>query len=151
MKRKGRRRKGGERYPSGDLKLKAISPKEVAAKMPHRRELGDAAMSHLAENELGRQALKGLITPDQLLAGQMFAARCHAYLATIEAPRMPAPASGRMGQGGECLNCSDPGDSFCLCSMRKRAYIEMLCQLSRNQFAAVYIVAILDLEPDDPV
>jgi hypothetical protein len=149
--RRGRPRKGGARKPSGDLKLKAPSPKDIAAKMPHRRKLGDAAVSHLAENELGRQALKGVITPDQLLAGQMFAARAHAYLATIEAPA-PPPALIRHGsytRGGECTNCTDPGDAFCLCSLRKRAYVEMLCQLSRNEFAALYLVAILDMEPEN--
>jgi hypothetical protein len=108
-------------------------------------------VSHLAENELGRQALKGKITPEQLLAGQMFAARTNAYLATIEGPpRITATTPHAIGHQRACMNCSDPGDDFCICALRKRAYLEVLCQLSKYEFAALYMVAVLNLEPDNP-
>ena len=56
-RRPGRKRKSGARYPSGDLRPPSAA--EVAASMPHRRQLGEKAADQLAENELGRMVLRG--------------------------------------------------------------------------------------------
>ena len=64
-RRRGRPRKSGQRYPSGNLRPTnepAISPAAVAATQPHRKGLGDLAADQLAESQIGRLALRGAIT-----------------------------------------------------------------------------------------
>ena len=61
-RRRGRPRKTGHRYPSGNLRATnepAISPAAVAATQPHRKGLGDHAADQLAESQLGRMAFVG--------------------------------------------------------------------------------------------
>jgi hypothetical protein len=52
-RRAGRRRKVGRRKPSGDLvSAPRPMPAQIAARMPHRRALGEKAVDQLAESEL---------------------------------------------------------------------------------------------------
>ena len=111
MRKRGRPRKAGKRYPGG--KLKRPSPREIAATMPHRRALGDKAVDQLAENELGRLVLRGIIGGSEALAGDYYAARWRGYIATLAGPR-------RLGGGHlvglDCGGCQR-GEAVCFCPL----------------------------------
>jgi len=65
-----------------------LSPKAIAAAMPHRRDLcEEVRLDQKAESVLGRMCLRGLITENQYLAGRDWAHTVGAYLSTINPPR----------------------------------------------------------------
>src|SRR5262245_49144644 len=101
--RKGRPRKARERHKNGHLKrAPAVSLKDIAAGMPHRRGLGDGATSQLAETELGRLVLRGTLTADQGLAGETYLALWRGYVWTLAGPRELAQGGGG---GFSCGGC----------------------------------------------
>ena len=143
IERRGRKRKNGARYPSGELRgERAPSPAMVAARMPHR---GCVPQEHcvnpMAETELGRMQLKGKISKGQHDAGIKFASVVARYRAIISGPR----AILRGGRGFECLGLQDCPD--CECTRRKLAYDDAytaLIQAGQQAAKAVRIVAIQD-------
>ena len=123
-RRRGRPRKAGNRYKSGNLRPThepAISPAAVAATQPHRAGLGDCAADQKAESVLGRMALLGQITGLQFLAGQRYAAQWRAYLATLDGPRSPQRSQGR---GQSCLGCPTAAErEKCACDLARRSWV----------------------------
>lgn len=120
--RKGRKRKSGYRHPNGELKTKTIDYMKLASEQPHRRGLpADYRLSHDAETELGRLYLKKQITESQYLAGQEYARRVGAYMATICAPHGMV-GSGRWS-GCNPDACRKEPDQ-CECTRRLRDYQE---------------------------
>src|SRR5262245_65830261 len=104
--RKGRPRKARDRHKNGHLKrAPAVSLREIAAAMPHRRGLGEASTSQLAETELGRMCLRGEIEREQYLAGETFAGQWRAYMSTLGGPQSPKNGHGR---GFACDGCPVP-------------------------------------------
>lgn len=148
MARGGRKRKLGERYPSGQLKQKPKAEREAddrtrTSRQPHRRAVAramraggataaDAAVamgSEAAESPLGRLLLADLLlTPgsddkqaarDRYDAGCMYAQVVGAYRSVIEAPRAVAGS----GRGFPCepkLCERDP--ARCECRRRLERY-----------------------------
>lgn len=109
--RRGRHRKPGHRHPGGRLvhhDEHRLSPRVIAASMPHRQGLPDVvlpngarlpgASDQRAESELGRMCLHGQISETQLLAGQGWASIVGRYRAVIAGPR---PLAGT-GRGFDC-------------------------------------------------
>ena len=72
-RRKGRPRKTGPRHKNGHLRRSAAdpldSPRSIAARMPHRRGLGEQALAPAAEYELGRMGLRGELSEPEVTAG----------------------------------------------------------------------------------
>lgn len=134
MRKRGRPRKAGKRFPSG--KLKAPSPREIAASMPHRRWLGEKAVDQLAENELGRLVLSAKITGIEALAGDYYIARWRGYVATLAGPR-------RIGGGHfvslDCGGCQR-GEAFCFCELRKTLWLEAHAALRAAGWPALLAV-----------
>lgn len=131
MGRRGRPRKNGSRHSNGHLKPKrAISPREVAATMPHRMGLGDGAVDPHAESELGRMLLRGDLGADGIireLAGSSYARLWRGYLVTLAGPQ--AIMNGA-GGGLTCAGCiTDEERRYCRCSMRKAIFLEMQTRL----------------------
>jgi hypothetical protein len=149
MKRRGRPRKPGKRYRSGDLKPE--SPREIAARLPHRRGLvPEARCDQRAESELGRLVLRGLLEPVLGTAGEEFAVRYRGYIATLDAPRRPSGGHGRSFDCGGCLGMV--GTRFCICEVRKAkwnvvATALMLCGV--GSYREVIGVVIHDRPPWD--
>ena len=90
--RPGRKRKHGKHRSGGRglVVIDRLSPRAVAAAMPHRRGLPvDFQLDQRAGSELGR--MRGtkppLINESQFLAGEEWARVVGAYLVTIEPPR----------------------------------------------------------------
>src|SRR5262245_20185506 len=134
LRKRGRPRKAGKRYPGG--KLKRPSPREIAATMPHRRALGDKAVDQLAENELGRLVLRNVISGIEALAGDYYAGRWRGYVATLAGPR-------RLGGGHlvslDCGGCQR-GEAFCFCELRKTLWLEAHASLRRAGWPALIAV-----------
>ena len=122
-RRRGRPRKSGQRYRSGNLRPTSepvVSPAQIAATQPHRAGLGDRAADQRAESELGRMAIRGEISPIQYLAGQRYAAQWRAYVATLDGPRWPWRGPGR---GQTCTGCSDlTPQAKCACEAARRQW-----------------------------
>lgn len=129
------------------LDRKAESPRDIAAAQPHRRGLGDKAVSQLAESVLGRMFLREHIGKDQLLAGQEYARRWSTYQAVIDGPR---GLLRREGAGVRCHYGYCDGQR-CWCE-RVKAKWEEARNMLREQGYAVYCavghVAIFDVELD---
>ena len=148
-RRRGRPRKAGPRHKSGHLKRTATdpmdSPRAVAARMPHRRGLGDQALDPAAESELGRMRLRGEVTEPECTAGEVYARMWRGYVSTLDAPRSPGEGQGRVGS---CLGCSEPETRrWCACALRQRVYAEaasVLVQTGSGVSPAVHAVVILD-------
>ena len=124
-RRRGRPRKTGHRYKNGNLKSPshdpAISPAAIAATQPHRQGLGDHAADQLAESELGRMVIRGIITRLQCLAGQKYAAQWRSYLATLDGPRSPQRGHGR---GNPCAGCTTAAErEKCACDLARRSWV----------------------------
>src|SRR5262245_27758833 len=122
MARRGRKRKTGRRHPGGKL-VQKVSPREVAAGMPHRRWLGDKGVDQLAENELGRLLLRELISGADALAGDYYGARWRGYVVTLSGPRNWPRGSG---SGFECDGCLGHlgVEEHCFCALRRRRWLE---------------------------
>jgi hypothetical protein len=108
----GRKRKGFRREPSGRLQRKTQveiveETVRIARNQPHRRGLKSKdRVNELAESELGRLSLRGIISTNERAAGETFAAIVGAYRAVIEGPRqvrslMPETASERQKSAEE--------------------------------------------------
>src|SRR5262245_20001954 len=117
-KRRGRPRKAGRRHPGG--KLVAVSVREVAMLMPHRRGLGERAGDQRGESELGRLVLRGHLDATQGLAGEAYLGLWRGYVWTLGGPRELANG---YGQGFTCDGCG-PMDRPCRCEFRRRVYTE---------------------------
>ena len=101
-RRAGRKRKSGDRYPSGGLKKKE-SPDDVlrirTSRQPHRRTLKDELrLDERASSALGRLHLKGIISAECYDAGARYAYLVGQYLSVIESPKSTA-GSGLGGAG----------------------------------------------------
>jgi hypothetical protein len=145
-RRKGRPRKLGTRYKSGNLRPNhepAISPEQVAATQPHRKGLGDRAADQKAESELGRLALRGQITGLQYLAGQRYAAQWFAYLVTLEGPRSPQRGHGRGNPCGGCPTASDQRD--CACDLARRLWARSVSALTPTEILMTARVCVWDV------
>jgi hypothetical protein len=85
----GRKRKKGPREQNGRVqRVKAIDPKAVARRQPHRRGV-PVALAHdpKAECVMGRLCLNGLISETQYEAGVKYRTAVMRYRSAIEAPR----------------------------------------------------------------
>jgi hypothetical protein len=148
-RRKGRPRKDGPRYRNGHLKkIRAElvdSPRAIAARMPHRKGLGERALDPRAATELGRMVLLELLTEAQGTAGEVYAHLWRGYVATLDGPRWPWEGQGR---GLACAGCPTPQDQkFCLCGLKRRIYAEaanVLLSTGSGVPAVVHAVVICD-------
>jgi hypothetical protein len=142
-KRRGRNRKDGQRYPSGELhKPRRESVREIAATMPHRRALGELSVSAWAETPLGRLYLREEITFEEALAGDEFARRWHRYMAVIEGPRLTTGGGGRRFECESCPSNSMEKDSNCTCMVRKQEYYAARAKLTTATRGLVMQVVI---------
>ena len=99
----GRPRKTGNRYKNGHLRPTLTeSPREIAARMPHRRALGEKAVDPAAESELGRMRLRGEVSEPEATAGEVYARMWRGYVATLNAPGTPGEGQGRVSA---CAGC----------------------------------------------
>lgn len=134
--RKGRPRKFGTRYASGDLVPEKKPDDRIrTSRQPHRRQVPAAdRMSEKAESELGRMLLRGLLADNprapvrdrdlerersRCEAGERYAVIVGQYRAVIEAPR----ATSGAGRGFDCapdLCRAYPAE--CECLVRRRRY-----------------------------
>ena len=121
------------------------SPRSIAARMPHRRGLGEQALAPAAENELGRMGLRGELTEPEVTAGEVYARMWRGYVATLDSPR---DAGLGHGQSSACVGCPAPlSRKFCICDLRKRIYAEaarVLVATGRGVAPVVHAVVILD-------
>jgi hypothetical protein len=93
----GRPRKEGERYPSGDIKRSETAREAMSVAIEARRRIDgwgekvtdDTVRGQLAGYTLGRMRLDGLITEDQLKAGDEYA-EIHARYRRLVG--LPAPS-----------------------------------------------------------
>jgi|SRR6187455_1858403 len=142
-RRRGRPRKTGHRYKNGNLKSPshdpAISPAAIAATQPHRQGLGDHAADQLAESELGRMVIRGIITRLQCLAGQKYAAQWRSYLATLDGPRSPQRGHGRGNPCGGCPSAIDRRN--CTCDLARRLWSRSTFALAAAGPEAVQMIA----------
>jgi hypothetical protein len=149
-KRRGRPRKTGQRYPSGKLRQSPVSPREVAAAMPHRRGLGDKATDQRAETALGRLVLIGLIAPELGTAGDTYCSLWRGYLYSIAGPQQ---LSSTDSHGFSCDGCPDPERrKYCRCDFRRRIFEEarnVLFRAGMQSAMQVYLVATQDQRCSD--
>lgn len=146
-RRRGRPRKPGQRYRSGNLRPShepAVSPAAIAATQPHRKGLGERAADQLGESELGRMVLRGQITGLQHLAGQRYAAQWRAYIGTLDGPRWPWRGQGR---GKTCDGCLGPArPEKCACDLARRSFARSVNVLiAVGSAVLVGMVAIYDM------
>ena len=107
-RRKGRPRKTGARHKNGHLKaVMAESPRERAARMPHRRGLGEQRSDPAAESELGRMRLRGEVSEPEETAGEVYARMWRGYVSTLNAPATPGEGQGRVSACAGCPSASN--------------------------------------------
>jgi hypothetical protein len=145
-RRRGRPRKLGARHRNGHLRRAVTeSPREIAAHMPHRRGLGEAASDPAAESELGRMRLRGEVSEPEATAGEVYARMWRGYVSTLNAPGTPGEGQGRVSA---CAGCPWPEDrKFCVCDLRRRIYVEatgVLVSTGRGVAPLVRAVVIYD-------
>jgi hypothetical protein len=125
--------------------VERVSPRSIAATMPHRRGLPERLqLNQRAECVLGRMSLHGEITNLQFLAGQAWASMVGSYVATINAPH----ALAGTGKGYDCVpNCLL---WQCECARRREHYqraFEAVMKTAQNRgMKALNHVAIHDRE-----
>lgn len=99
--RRGRKRKSGQRFPSGDLIPRDLDVAAIAVAHPDRRGLPEHQRLHQnAGNPLGRLALAGVITDEQLEAARRYARDCRLYQQVIGCPKPDAPSLNPLAAGG---------------------------------------------------
>ena len=119
-RRRGRPRKNGQRYRSGKLKIPHENPLTTARHQPHRKGLGDKVLDQHAESALGRMYLREALTEVQLLAAERYAALWRVYLGTLDGPRWPGRAQGRVSG---CNGCPTPKERRkCACDLASRSW-----------------------------
>lgn len=119
-RRRGRPRKPGARYPGGKLKASHENPLTTARRQPHRKGLGDKVLDQRAESAIGRLYLREALTEAQLLAGERYAALWRTYLGTLDGPRWPGRAQGRVSG---CDGCPTPrARKKCACDLASRSW-----------------------------
>jgi hypothetical protein len=139
MARRGRKRKTGPRYPSGDLRRE--SPRERAATMPHRRALGSQATDQRAECELGRMVLRHELEPLHGQAGEQYAHDWRAYRATLLGPSCLHRSYARS------FGCDQCSEKSCMCERLKLRYLNaqaVLLGLGSVMLALVHRVVVND-------
>ena len=138
-RRRGRPRKTGHRYPSGNLRPTnepAISPAAIAATQPHRKGLGEQAADQLAESVLGRLCLSGHLSKLQHLAGVTYGRQWRTYLATLDGPRWTG--KGGTGAINRCGGCPTAGDiTKCACGLAARLWRRSWDAMERVDAAAL--------------
>lgn len=94
IERRGRKRKSGPRWPSGDcVREKIEEPNVIALRMPHRSGVPrHLAHDPKAETVLGRYSLNGLITAAEYDAGIYYRGVVARQLAAIGAPKSDVPS-----------------------------------------------------------
>lgn len=158
MRTRGRKRKIGDRHPSGGLIRKQPDDRTRISRQPHRRILpSDLRLSEQAESLLGRLFLIGKLrrtreTDDdqaelRYYAGHLYAAITGAYRASILAPS----GLGGRSKGYACYpdDCMTDANQ-CECLRRSRAYngaFEALFRSGQRAAKAVAMVAIQDRLP----
>lgn len=111
----------------------------MAARMPHRRGLGDLAADQRAETELGRMVLRGELEDVLATAGETYARLWQGYVATLGAPHSPTNGPGR---GLGCNGCQTPEErKYCRCGFRKRIYLEAFRVLISTGGGVAQVVA----------
>jgi len=146
MSRRGRKRKHGQRYPSGDLRRE--SPRERAAQLPHRRGLPDP-LDHRAESELGRMVLRRELEPLHGLAGEQYARDFRGYRLTINGPQSLSHGQGRF----LCDGCPEQPRPHCTCERLKIKYLDaqrILLGFGSVVLAIVHRVVINDWRVSTP-
>jgi hypothetical protein len=122
MARRGRKRKSGRRYASGELLRARVDFRELAALQPHRVWLPQGKrLDQKAASPLGCLNLLGVISHRQYLAGIRYAVIVGKYRAVIETPR----ATAGTGRGYDCtgdLQCGRKLGRICECRQRKQRY-----------------------------
>jgi len=121
VRRRGRKRKAGQRQRDGRLVKAWVSVAQVAATMPHRKGLAHPA-DQRAESELGRMVLRGELEEEEGLAGEQYRREWRRYVVTLSAPRDLGKVAGGKSRCNECAVASR--EFFCLCEARKRAWDE---------------------------
>lgn len=102
VRRAGRKRKLGERKPSGDLigpadAQRAIAHRRFVGNQPHRRELPrEVRVDPRAETPFGRLNLTYAISDLEYKAGRIYAAMAGRYRTMIEAPKATPSSVGVM-------------------------------------------------------
>jgi hypothetical protein len=133
----GRKRKSGRRR-RGRLIVDRMSPRVIAALMPHRRGLDeDKQLDQDASYELGRMKLRGQISEEQKLAGLDWARTYGGYLATIDGPKSP----GARGFGADVTDVE--------ALIRQKLYrdaLKALWEAGNVYIRAVNLVALQDQE-----
>ena len=148
-RRKGRPRKPGPRHKSGHLRRSAAdpldSPRSIAARMPHRRGLGEQALAPAAECELGRMRLRNEVSEPEETAGYVYGRMWRGYVSTLNAPHSPGEGQGRVSA---CVGCPSPETrKYCLCDLRRRIWNEasrVLVSTGPGVVPVVHAVVILD-------
>src|SRR5262245_10058018 len=125
-RRRGRHRKAGPRTAAGRRVKPAVSPREIAATMPHRRGLGEKATDQLAATVLGRLVLRGDLDATQGQAGELYLAQWRAYVWTLAGPRELAQGGGH---GYACDGCAEM--RHCRCWFRRQVWQETRTALLR--------------------
>lgn len=99
VERRGRKRKAGKRYPSGDLvkQQEVMAARLIAFRQPHRQEVPESKRHEQeAEWPFGRLFLRGIISEVEYRAGKLYGRdvqryRSH-YLADVPDPNPPSIA-----------------------------------------------------------
>lgn len=140
--RRGRKRKFRGSKLGRVVEVVDITPRSIAASMPHRRGLPEGLRhDQKAVSELGRMCLFGRISDEMERGGAMFVGHYGAYMATADGPRSGA---GR-GRGFNCMGALDCPD--CECARRQARYSGALNALKTAgavAVTAVFLVAIHD-------
>ena len=141
MARRGRKRKAGRRFGSGELQRARVDFRELAALQPHRVWLPQGKrLDQKAASPLGCLNLLGVISSRQYLAGLRYAIVVGKYRAVIETPRATAGA----GRGYDCtgdLQCARKLGRICECRQRKRRYDAAFAAVSEAGQRAARAVA----------
>lgn len=138
MARPGRKRKPGERYPSGDLKERE-DPRDVVAAA--RIRLYGIAPEEAKKREpgsaIGRALMAGQISQDQFEAGMTWAERVRAMEWAMDTKR-PRSASDFSGAGGYDGREGDEEAYVDACRRARSKYQEMLGSVQRADRYGAY-------------
>jgi len=148
MARRGRKRKSGARYPSGDrIPERVESPHAIALRQPHRRDAPlEAKHDQRAETPFGTLNLIGAISGAEYRAGLDFARIVRRWRAVVCAPKPHVDSlAGVLEPRPSPLAIDDPAE-------RKHDYDAAFEALARAGQTAAVIVArvVVHEEPVPP-